>query len=187
MEKQPPPFVEVDDPDYSPVQVTAILARRAQELAKPLAEEAHGRLLHLLAFQLGRERYAIDVVHVLEIYPPQPITAVPRTPDFVVGIFSARGRFLSVIDLRTVLGLPGPSRPTTCQIVVAQAAGIEVGFLADRVEDVMLVFDVEIEPPLTAVADNITPFIRGVAPGLLAVLDLNTLFRHKQLIVYEEF
>ncbi|MCL4262358.1 MAG: chemotaxis protein CheW [Anaerolineae bacterium] len=176
----------VIDPDYSPVQVAAILARRAQELAKPLEETTQGRLLHLLAFQLGRERYAIDVAHVLEIYAPQPITLVPRTPDFVVGIFNARGRFLSVIDLPVVLGLPGRSQPATCQIVVVQVAGIEVGFLADVVEDVLMLFDVEIEPPLTAVSDDMAPFIRGVAPGLRAILDLNTLFHHKRLIVYEE-
>lgn len=184
METQTP--ITVVDPDYSPVQVAAILARRAAELAKPLEETARGRLLQLLAFQLGRERYAIDVTHVLEIYPPQPMTPAPRTPDFVVGIFNARGRFLSVIDLPTVLGLPGRSQPTACQIMVVQVAGIEVGFLADVVEDVLMLFDVEIEPPLTAVSEDMSPFIRGVAPGLRAILDLNALFHHKQLIVYEE-
>ncbi|MBX3059572.1 MAG: chemotaxis protein CheW [Anaerolineae bacterium] len=184
MENQAP--YAIVDPDYTPVQVAAILARRAAELAKPLEETAHGRLLHLLAFQLGQERYAIDVAHVLEIYPPQPFTAVPRTPDFVVGIFNARGRFLSVMDLPTVLGLPQRSQPAAGQIVVVQVAGIEVGFLADVVEDVLMMFDVEIEPPLTAVSEDMAPFIRGVAPGLRAILDLNALFHHKRLIVYEE-
>jgi purine-binding chemotaxis protein CheW len=178
--------ITITDPDYTPVQVAAILARRAAELAKPLAETAHGRLLHLLAFQLGQERYAIDVAHVLEIYPPQAITPVPRTPEFVVGIFNARGRFLSVIDLPAVLGLPQRSQPAASQIVVVQVADREVGFLADVVEDVLMLFDVEIEAPLTAVSDTIAPFIRGIAPGLLAIIDLHALFRHKQLIVYEE-
>lgn len=178
--------ITVTDPDYSPVQVAAILARRAAELAKPLEETTHGRLLHLLAFQLGQERYAIDVAHVLEIYPPQPLTSVPRTPDFVVGIFNARGRFLSVVDLPAVLGLPGRGQPAFNQIVVVQVGDIEVGFLADVVEDVLMLFDVEIEAPLTAVSDTIAPFIRGIAPGLLAIVDLNALFRHRQLIVYEE-
>lgn len=179
--------VTITDPDYTPVQVAAILARRAAELAKPLEETAHGRLLHLLAFQLGQERYAIDVAHVLEIYPPQPLTPAPRTPDFVVGIFNARGRFLSVIDLPVVLGLPGRGQPAAgWQIVVVQIGDIEVGFLADVVEDVLMLFDVEIEAPLTAVSETIAPFVRGIAPGLRAILDLNALFRHKQLVVYEE-
>ena len=55
------------------------------------------------------------------------------------------------------------------------------------VEDVLMLFDVEIEAPLTAVSEDIAPFIHGVAPGLRAILDLNALFRHKQLVVYEEF
>ncbi len=176
----------ITDPDYTPERVAAILARRAEELAKPAAVETDGRQLHLLVFQLGQERYAIDVAHVLELYPPQPITPVPRTPDFVVGIFSARGRFLSVIDLQAVLALPGRSRPSTGQIVVVQAPGIEVGFLADVVEDVTMVLDVEIEPPLAAASDGVASFIRGIAPDLCAILDLNALFQQKQLIVYDE-
>ncbi|HRQ40383.1 MAG TPA: chemotaxis protein CheW [Chloroflexota bacterium] len=184
METQSP--ITIIDPDYTPVQVAAILARRAQELAKPAAAETDGRLLHLLIFQLGQERYAIDAAHVLELYPPQPITPVPRTPDYVVGIFSARGRFLSVIDLQAVLALPGRSLLATSQIVVVQAAGIEVGFLADLVEDVTMVLDVEIEPPLTTAADGIASFIRGIAPGMCAIVELNALFEQKQLVVYEE-
>ena len=81
----------------------------------------------------------------------------------------------------------GRGQPAINQIVVVQVGDIEVGFLADLVEDVLMLFDVEIEAPLTAVSETIAPFIRGIAPGLLAILDLNALFRHKQLVIYEEF
>ncbi len=94
----------------SPEQLAEIWARRAYALAKEPPAEATGQTVDLLVFWLGQERYGIEVTNVREIYPLEQLTPVPRTPDFVAGVFSARGRILSVIDLRAFFGLPAPAK-----------------------------------------------------------------------------
>lgn len=177
---EPTPPWTVADPEFSPEQVAHILARRANELARPLDEEVQGAVVNLLVFQLGDERYGIDVTEVLEIYPMQPVTPVPRTPDFVVGIFSARGRFLSVLDLRALLGRSKGDILPQSHIVVTAVHDLEVAFLVDAIDDVRLVYENELNPPLSAA------FTRGIAPGLVAVLDLQALLADSALIVNEE-
>ena len=183
----------------SPTELAEIWARRAYILAQEPPAAATGQTIVLLVFRLSGERYGIDVTNVREIYPLEQLTPVPRTPSFVAGVFSARGRIMSVIDLRTFLGLPtrtnGP-RPVevdqTKIIVVintdstSETAQMEIGILADEVTDVCTVFIEEIEPPLTTQASIRANHIRGVTADLLVVLDLNALLSDKQLIIKDE-
>jgi purine-binding chemotaxis protein CheW len=179
------------DPDYTSEQITEILARRAEALARPEAaglrqprspftEPTPGDLLQLLVFQLGGERFGIEMAQVLEIYPTQPITAVPRTPAFVIGIFSARGRFLSLANLLTLLGYPGGDIAPHSQIIVVSVNDLEIAFLADNIEGIRPFYEQELQPSFT------TPFIRGLAPGMTAVLDLNVVFERGRVVVEEE-
>jgi purine-binding chemotaxis protein CheW len=194
-----PPTSQEDH--FSPAELAEIWARRAYILAQEPPAAATGKTIVLLVFRLSGERYGIDVTNVREIYPLEQLTPVPRTPSFVAGVFSARGRILSVIDLRTFLGLPTPT-PTngprqvevdqTKIIVVintdstSETAQMEIGILADEVTDMCTVFIEEIEPPLTTQASIRANHIRGVTADLLVVLDLNALLSDKQLIIKDE-
>jgi purine-binding chemotaxis protein CheW len=139
------------------------------------------------------------VANVREIYPLDQLTPVPRTPEFVAGVFSARGRILSVIDLRTFLGLPpaanrrGQAEANQIKIIVvtntdstAETAQMEIGLLTDDVADVVTIFLEEIGPPLTTQAGLRAHYIRGITADLLVVLDLNALLNDKQLIIKDE-
>lgn len=189
--EQQEPFMETlvplaPDLDMAPEQMRQILDRRADELARPLAQEEPGTVRNLLVFLLNGERYGIEVTQVREIHPYQPLTAVPRTPDYVLGLFSARGRLISVVDLRQLLGLPTGDPAPDGKLIVAATETLKAAFLVDQVEDVLPVYDKEIVPALSAPAFQSAPFIHGVAPGLLAVLDLKTLFNQPDLLIREE-
>ncbi|MFN8453561.1 MAG: chemotaxis protein CheW [Anaerolineae bacterium] len=173
--------------------LAAILTKRAQNLATVPPEPPTGQTLNLLVFQLGQERYGIDVQHVREIYPRQPLTPVPRTPDFVAGIFSARGRILSVVNLKQFLGLPSAQSRESDQdkiIVVANTnsttdmAQMEVGFLVDEVTDLVTIFEDEVG--LSLATHTGANYVRGITADLLVVLDLSVLLSDERLVVYEE-
>lgn len=186
-----------DDP-LSPTELAEIWARRAYSLAQEPPPTVTGQTVTLLILRLNSERYGIDVTHVHEIYPREQLTPVPRTPSFVAGVFSARGRILSVIDLRTFFGLPSPHGRGQAEInqtkiiVVAntdttsETTQIEVGLLVDEVIDVQTVFIEEIEAPLTTQDGIHAHHIRGVTSNLLVVLDLNALLSDKQLVIKDE-
>jgi purine-binding chemotaxis protein CheW len=173
-------------------ELAEIWARRAYALAEPPPVETNSQTLDVLVFLLNGERYGLEMVHVREIYPLEQLTPIPRTPDFVAGIFSARGRLISVIDLCAFLGLPTPpSLPPAngtgrqTKIIVVATADLEVGLLADEVADVMTLFKDELEPVLTTQMGSHAEFAQGIAPGMLVVLNLNALLNNKRLIVHE--
>jgi purine-binding chemotaxis protein CheW len=187
--------------NLSQAELAEIWARRAQVLAQAPPTVATGQTIALLVFQLSGERYGIDVTNVREIYPVEQLTPVPRTPSFVAGVFSARGHILSVIDLRTFLGLPAPistnsrgqAEVNQTKIIVvtntdstSETAQMEIGLLVDEVTDVYTIFIEEIEPPLTTQVSLRANHIRGVTADLLVVLDLNALLSDKQLIIKDE-
>jgi purine-binding chemotaxis protein CheW len=195
---QSPTFA--DDP-LNPAELAEIWARRAYALAQEPPAALTGQTVTLLVFRLNSEHYGINVSHVHEIYPRQQLTPVPRTPGFVAGVFSARGRILSVIDLRSFFGLPAPTPShgrgqveinQTKIIVVAntdtssETTQIEVGLLVDEVIDVQTVFTEEIEAPLTTQDGIHAHHIRGVTSDLLVVLELNALLSDKQLVIKDE-
>ncbi|MBN1993618.1 MAG: purine-binding chemotaxis protein CheW [Anaerolineae bacterium] len=190
-----------------PAALAEIWARRAYELAQEPPAPAVGKTLDLLIFFLGKERYGIPVTNVREIYPREQLTPVPRTPNFVAGVFSARGRILSVIDLRAFFDLPLPANPakkgnkgenSQAKIVVAADTDLssfnaprsgqmlEVGILADEVADVMTIFKEDIQPPLTTHTGVRAEYMQGITADLLVVLNLDTLLHDKRLIVQEE-
>ena len=172
----------------SPAELTEIWARRAYKLAEEPPAPATGHTVNLLVFWLGSERFGIEVGNVREIYPLEQLTPVPRAPSFVAGVFSARGRIISVIDLRAFLGLPttGLSDQTKIIVVTNTDQTLEMGILADEVSDVVAVFREDIEPPLITQASVLSEHLQGITADMLVVLNLNALLSDQRLIVQEE-
>ena len=171
--------------EWTSEALAEIWARRAAVLAAPPITEVQGQRLDLLAFVLGNERYGVEVSHVREIYPLEQITPVPRTPAFVAGVMSARGRLISVIDLPAFFGLPKLNRSSSSKIIVVAAGdgtGLELGLLTDDVTDVVTIFKDDLETSLTAQAE----YMRGIAPGMFGVLNLDVLLSSERLLVQEE-
>ena len=172
--------------------VAKIWAKRARELAKEPPAPETGKTVDMLVFLLGNERYGINVANVREIHRQRQLTPVPRAPGFVAGVFSARGRILSAIDLRVFFGLPPISMSDQTKIIVVtntdahlETDKIEVGILADAVPDVLTIFEDDIMPPLTTHTGPKTEHLLGIADNLLAVLNLNTLLADDRLLVNE--
>jgi purine-binding chemotaxis protein CheW len=169
-------------------ELAEVWARRAYTLAELPPAETTGQRLDLLVFRLSHEQYGLEVTHIREIYPLEQLTPVPRTPDFVVGIFSARGRLISVIELRAFLGLPTPSfekGAKQTKIIVVATAELEVGLLADEIDGLLTISKDKLEPLLTTQMSAHTEFAQGIAPGMVVVLNLKALLSDKRLIIYQ--
>lgn len=206
--RQQPVIVESKSDDtLNPAQLAEIWARRAYELAQEPPAPSTGKTIDVLVFWLGKERYGIEVTNVREIYPLEQLTPVPRTPGFVAGVFSARGRILSAIDLAAFFDLPRPANPQSGKakgegnvhkiIVVANNdlsdtgprrsnEMVEVGILADEVADVVTIFKQDIQPPLTTHTGVRAEYIQGLTADLLVVLNLSALLSDRRLIIQEE-
>ncbi len=190
----------LSEDSLSPAELAQVWARRAYQLAEAPPAPVTGQTVDLLVFWLGRERYGLEVGNVREIFPVQQLTPVPRTPNFVAGVFSARGRIISVIDLPAFFGLAGAAGNGTGKSEIDQAkiivvtntdlssatAHMEVGILVDEVSDVVTIFKEDIEPPLITHTEAHFEHLWGITADMLVVLNLNALLNDKRLIVFEE-
>jgi purine-binding chemotaxis protein CheW len=189
----PQPLWRQLDETIDPETLAEIWRRRAYALAEMPPAAATGQTLDLLIFWLGHERYGIEVSCVREIYPLEQFTPIPRTPAFSVGVFSARGRILSIVDLKAFFGMPPLTLDGQTKIIVVSSGNsttdpnrMEIGILASEVADVATIFKEDIEPPLISQSGLRAEYLHGVTRDLLVVLNLNTILGDERLVVYEE-
>jgi chemotaxis-related protein WspB len=117
-----------------------------------------------LIFELGRDRYALPSLSIVEVLPVVRIKRVPHAPAGVAGVFNYRGAPVPVIDLSELtIGRPAAPRLSTRLIVVSypdrRGPGQShlLGLIAERATDTMR------RDPADFVASGITT---GRAPYL---------------------
>ncbi|MCB9879646.1 MAG: chemotaxis protein CheW [Planctomycetes bacterium] len=133
-----------------------------------------------LSFQLSREEYGIEILAVREIIGMVDVTALPRTPEFVLGVINLRGRIIPVIDLRRKFGMePKEFTNETCIVVVDVGKDVEsafrVGCIVDSVSEVLTISADDFEPSPRC-ANAAGDYIAGLAKlkdRVLILLDID--------------
>lgn len=106
----------------------------------------NSRELQLIVFRLGDLMLGLEIDRIQEINRQIEITNVPKAPEYVRGVINLRGEVVTVIDPKSILGLP-PSEPTrSSRNLVIQADGEMIGLLVDQVADILSVNTSEIAP-----------------------------------------
>jgi purine-binding chemotaxis protein CheW len=141
-----------------------------------------------LTFRLGQEIFAIEVAKVREVLDLSPITAIPRTPEFMSGVINLRGSVVPVVDLRLCFEMARTeSTRNTCIVVVEVLLdndSIVIGALADSVEEVIDLDPDHIQPPPRIGTRIRTDFIRGMGKRdtqFIMILDIDRVFSAEDL------
>jgi chemotaxis-related protein WspB len=72
-----------------------------------------------LIFELGKDRYALDVRQIAEVMPVVSVKQVPRAPKAMTGLLNYRGAPVPVVDLtQLTLGHPSAHRLSTRIVLV---------------------------------------------------------------------
>ncbi len=153
---------------------------------------ANEEVLQMVSFVLNEEEFGVDILKVQEIIRIVELTRVPNAPHFVEGVINLRGRIVPVIDLRKRFGLPQNEFDKNSRIVIVAVNNLVVGFLVDKVKEVLRVPKAVIEPPPEITSTIHTDYIIGVAKlddRLLIVLDLERILapsEQNELEAYSE-
>jgi len=135
--------------------------------------------LQLVTFDVAEEHFAVDILSVQEINRMLQITRVPQAPECLEGVINLRGRIIPVVDLRKRFGLEPAERNSESRIVVVEITGRVIGFIVDRVNEVLRVDSSVVEPAPPFVLSVNSEYVRGVAKleeQLVILLDLSKLF-----------
>ncbi len=90
--------------------------------------------------QVGSQRLAIAVDHVLEVRPGRRYTALPGLAAFVRGIANIQGEAVPVIGLAQLLEIEAVANPAWERLLLVKPPGQQraVGLVVDRVLDLKL-------------------------------------------------
>lgn len=146
-----------------------------------------------VTFSLADELFGVEVTRTREILSLTPVTKVPQTPDYLLGVINLRGQVVPVVDMRLKLGLPaGEETEDTCIIVIevqVDGEAIVVGALADAVREVLEIRDDQIEPPPRLGTKLNTEFISGmgkVDEQFMILLNVDRIFSNEEFVVVQE-
>jgi len=156
-------------------------------------EESTTSINQYVTFSLGDELFGVEVTRTREILSLTPVTKVPQTPDYLLGVINLRGQVVPVVDMRLKLGLPaGADTEDTCIIVVevqVDDESIVVGALADAVREVLEVRSDQIEPPPRLGTRLNTEFITGMGKineQFMIMLNIDRIFNSDELILVQD-
>ena len=167
----------------------------AKSAAQPLAPgSARGRgivaapVREFLAFRLGDEDYAIDILKVQEIRVFEAVTKLPGAPDYIKGVINLRGLIAPVLDLRVKFGFQQAEYGPFTVLIVLHVRDRLVAVVVDAVADVVGLTDEEIKSaPELATGVNIE-YIMGLgARGerMLILLDIERLICSRELGIFD--
>ncbi|HQT90581.1 MAG TPA: chemotaxis protein CheW [Candidatus Kryptobacter bacterium] len=140
------------------------------------ANQSNEAIYQLVSFVIENEEFGVDILKVQEIIRTVEITRVPKSPEFVEGVINLRGKIVPVVDLRKRFGIARKERDNETRIIVVELVDKVVGFLVDKVKEVIRVEKSIIEPPPELTTNISTNYITGVAKlqdRLLILLDLD--------------
>jgi purine-binding chemotaxis protein CheW len=154
-----------------------VITRRQDEQVIEIEEKT----IQLVIFLLDGKLYAFYGRCVKEIVPASAITYVPGMPDYLLGVMNVRGEIESVLDMRTVLGLPFQPLSKHSRICLAEAAQIRSGVLVDSVENVIELAEESLAFAESVGYSGMTEYVIGGTcyhDQDVMLLDLDKMFAH---------
>lgn len=122
------------DTALTPYEMLAEYERRslAHEAGQPEQIETPG-LTRSIAFRVGTREFASGIGEISELLTMQPVTQVPGTQSWLLGIANIRGNLVPLVDLRRFLFDERTHVTDRSRILLIRQQGGQVGLLVDEV------------------------------------------------------
>lgn len=135
--------------------------------------------MQVVAFRLGNEEYAVDILFVQEIIRLLNITRVPRSGKHIEGVINLRGNIIPIVNLHSKFNLQASDNQEDKRIVVFRFEDVQVGIIVDEVSEVIRIKGQDIEPADKVYGAMEADHIKGIAKiddRLLILLNLASIF-----------
>ena len=140
-------------------------------------EEVAAGKIQLATFYVGELLFGLKIDQVQEINRRLDVTRVPHAVPAVRGVINLRGEVVTVVDLRTVLGLDDGEASTQCRNVIVSHNDELVGLCVDRIADILTISVDDVNSTPSNVNEVDSRFFHGVVPleeEIVIVLNLAT-------------
>lgn len=152
-----------------------------QDIRNVPAEDAYheGHEMQVVAFRLGNEEYAVDILFVQEIIRLLNITRVPRSGQHIEGVINLRGNIIPIVNLHSKFNLQADENQEDKRIIVFKLDEVQVGIIVDEVSEVIRIKGQDIELATKVYGALEEDHIKGIAKiddRLLILLNLARIF-----------
>ena len=114
----------------------------------------------------------------------QKITQMPQQPDYVNGVLNLRGRIIPTIDVRTRFRKEKIEYDERTCIIVVDVQETMIGFIVDRVDEVITISPESISDPPRFNQDFKGRYVKGIAKiedRIIMLLDSSLLLTEDEL------
>lgn len=171
-------------PDNNPATRDAILAERAQQLARQAADASRSEaVLTVVVFRMAHETYALEMRRIRGIHPLADITKIPGVPDFIRGIINLRGEIISVVDLKIFFDLTDDAPVRSPQVIILSSDDMEFGILADDILGIRDIPETRIQKSLPTLSGVRADYLKGITAGGTVIIDDAKLLSDKKMCI----
>lgn len=112
-----------------------------------------------IILRFDSEQYGIDISYIDNIVRLQPITRVPHSQSYFLGVINLRGEIIPVMSMRRKFELDDVENTGKTRILIIKVENAKIGVLVDEVREVVTLDEEDIEK-LTA--DDSRAYLTGV-------------------------
>ncbi len=127
-------------------QLTDVLQKQKSQMDHAYVDEKSEDITQLVGFIIGDEEYAIPILNIQEIIKPIAYTRVPRTPNYVLGMFNLRGNVIPLIDLRRKFNITPKNEDEQTRYIVMKDGDNIAGFVIDKLTEAIRLKSSQIDP-----------------------------------------
>jgi purine-binding chemotaxis protein CheW len=156
---------------------------------KWMPREQEQQIVQLIVFHLEDEEFGVPISEVREIIATGPVTPIPNSPKFIVGVINVRGEVPVVINLKERFSLRRKKEIESKHIVLTEQDKNLFGLLVDEVTEVLRVEENTITKAPELVTRIHEDYVKGVLTidnRLILLLDLAKVLSQEDLERYTE-
>ncbi|MEL7087313.1 MAG: chemotaxis protein [Planctomycetota bacterium] len=152
---------------------------RAKTKGKDILLESGTNELEVLVFELGGQRFGVNVAKVREVILPVEAVPTPGQADTIKGVIRLRGSVLTVVDLHKQLGrIPQHPDESEWRIIVTEFNGSTAAFQVEAVDSIYRMSWEDVRPVPDSGANGHTAVtgMAEVGEELIMMLDFESIY-----------
>ena len=100
-------------------------------------ETTDGAAVEFVTAVIGGQLFGLPISRVQDVFMPERVTRVPLSSAEIAGVLNLRGRIVTVIDMRALLGLDKADDGKPAMAVGVDLRGESYGLLIDQIGEVL--------------------------------------------------
>lgn len=141
-----------------------------------------------LIFAIKDEKFAIDIMRIVEILNPIDVHTIPELPHFIDGVINLRGSVIPIINMRKRFDIEEVS--DKARIIIIKFDDESIGLIVDKVLEIKEIEPEEIKKPSRLFKGFRAEFIKGIANlyknDVVIIMDIDRVLTTEERVKIKE-